>query len=168
MTGVTVVVGNPRPQSRTLAVANRLGARIGQAVGASGEPAVVDLAEHAPRIFERDDPTLDEITKMVAGSRVCVFASPTYKATYSGLLKSFLDRYGDNGLAGVVAVPMMMGAGPGHALAPEVHLRPLLVELGALVPSRGLYVMESQLDDVDAVIGNWLETAAGPLGSLIR
>jgi FMN reductase len=33
-------------------------------------------------------------------------------------------------LEGIVAVPLMLGAGPGHALAPEVFLKPVLAELG--------------------------------------
>ena len=52
-------------------------------------------------------------------------------------------------------------AGLQHALAVEVHLRPVLVELGAIMPARGLYVLESQLDKLDAVVEAWL-TEAGP------
>jgi FMN reductase len=65
-------------------------------------------------------------------------ASPTYKATYPGLLKSFLDWFSTTGLAGVTVVPVMVGAAAQHALAVKTHLRPLLVELGATVPTRGL------------------------------
>jgi FMN reductase len=90
---------------------------------------------------------------------VAVFASPTYKASYTGLLKAFLDRYGSNGLAGVVAVPVMTGGWPGHLLAVEVHLRPVLVELGATVPARGLYVTEPELADTGAAVGTWARTA---------
>ena len=42
-----------------------------------------------------------------------------------------------------------------------MHLRPLLVELGATVVARGLYVLESQLDDLDGVLAPWA-TAAAP------
>jgi FMN reductase len=35
------------------------------------------------------------------------------------MLKAFLDRYGGNGLAGTVAVPVMTGGWPGHLLAVE-------------------------------------------------
>ena len=55
----------------------------------------------------------------------------SFKATYTGLLKLFLDQVPSNGLSGVVAVPLMLGAGPGHAMAPELLLKPVLVELGA-------------------------------------
>jgi FMN reductase len=54
----------------------------------------------------------------------------------------------------------MTGAAPVHALAPEVHLRPLLVELGATTPTRGLYVTEQQFDDLDSVVGAWTDLAS--------
>jgi FMN reductase len=92
-----------------------------------------------------------------------VVASPTYKAAYTGLLKSFLDWFGTTGLAGVTTVPVMVGAGAAHALAVEVHLRPVLVEIGATLPTRGLYVVESDLPRVDDVIESWLVEARGPL-----
>ena len=75
------------------------------------------------------------------------------------MLKAFPDRYGSNGLAGVVAVPVMTGGWPGHLLAVEVHLRPVLVELGAAVPARGLYVTEPELPELDAVVAKWAATA---------
>ena len=52
----------------------------------------------------------------------------------------------------------MLGAGPTHALAPELFLRPLLTELGAVVPVRGLYVVDTQHDRPEAY-ADWLATA---------
>ena len=54
----------------------------------------------------------------------------------------------------------MVGAGAQHALAVEVHLRPVLVEIGATLPTRGLYVTEAQLVVLQDVIGEWLAEAA--------
>lgn len=60
----------------------------------------------------------------------------------------------------------MVGAAPSHALATEVYLRPLLVELGATVPTRGLYVLESQLPELDNVLERWAEEATPALGTI--
>ena len=49
----------------------------------------------------------------------------------------------------------MTGAAPIHALAPEVFLRPLLIELGASVPSRGLFVTEDRFECLDEVVADW-------------
>jgi FMN reductase len=155
---IAVVTGNPKPASRTHGVALAVAAALGAALGAAPS-VVVDLAEHAPRLFDWADPELSALAAAVASADVAIFASPTYKAAYTGLLKAFLDRYGSNGLAGVVAVPVMTGGGPGHSLAVEVHLRPVLVELGATVPARGLYVTEPELPDLDAAVSKWAEAA---------
>ena len=45
----------------------------------------------------------------------------------------------------------MLGAGPAHALAPELTLRPVLTEIGATVPVRGLYVVDAAHDDPDGL-----------------
>ena len=70
-------------------------------------------------------------------------------------------------LAGVVVVPLMVGAGLQHALAVEVHLRPVLVELGATLPTRGLYVTEGQFGELDAVVAAWLADAAPQLRAAV-
>jgi FMN reductase len=160
MTNVAVIIGNPNPGGRT----TRVGQAVGAAIAAGGSGATVtthELAEIAPHLFEWGNDQVAALTAEVAGADVIVAASPTFKATYTGLLKAFFDNYQNDALAGCVAVPVMMGASPLHGLAVEVHLRPLLVELGASVPSRGLYVLESQVDDLDAVVADWA-AQAGP------
>jgi FMN reductase len=72
--------------------------------GATTHP-VVDLAEHAPRLFDSSDAELSGMTAAVAAADVAVFASPTYKACYTGMLKAFLDRYGSNGWPGCWRCP---------------------------------------------------------------
>jgi FMN reductase len=148
---IAVVTGNPKPASRTqgvaLAVADALAAALATTPADPAVPprVVLDLAEHAPSLFDWSAPELSRLTGEVAAADVAIFASPTYKAAYTGMLKAFLDRYGSNGLAGTIAVPVMTGGWAGHMLAVEVHLRPVLVELGATVPARGLYVTEPEV-----------------------
>jgi FMN reductase len=156
---VTVVVGNPRPESRTFRVASAVAGALVAPANGFELGMVLDLASVASQLFDPDAPIIDDLLARVATSDVVVVASPTYKATYTALLKAFLDRYGNDGLAGTIAVPVMTGAAPVHSLAVEVHLRALLVELGASLPSRGLYVLEHQFDDLDAVVGAWAATA---------
>jgi FMN reductase len=156
---IAVVVGNPKPGSRTLGVARAVADELGKAVGAPADHLVIDLAEHAGSLFDREAERLVELTGLVAASELIIAASPTYKATYTGMLKAFFDRYGTNGLAGSVAVPVMTGAGSGHALAAELHLRPLLVELGATVPARAVYVTEGELGELDKSVASWAEAA---------
>jgi FMN reductase len=63
-------------------------------------------------------------------------------------------------------VPMMVGAGREHALAPEHGLRPVLTELGATVPVPGLYVLETAYDDPASYAG-WLDVARPPIAAAL-
>ncbi|WP_262106641.1 NADPH-dependent FMN reductase [Arthrobacter sp. Marseille-P9274] len=133
-----VVAGNPKPGSRTLDAGIRLAARLG------ADPLdIVDVVQLGPGLLGWGDPGVKDALELVAGADLAVIASPTFKATYSGLLKLFLDQFATgDGLRDVVAVPLMLGAGPAHALAPELLLKPVLVELGAVCPAPGLYQLD--------------------------
>src|SRR3954451_23363529 len=149
-----VVVGNPRPGSRTLAAATTVVRRLTDA-----DPELtVDLATLGAGLLDWRGGGVATLVDQVGAAEVVVVASPTYKATYTGLLKLFLDRFaGGTGLRGV-AVPLMLGAGPAHALAPEHLLRPLLTELGAIVPVSALYVLDCDHDRPEAYDA-WLAAA---------
>src|SRR4029077_10082480 len=151
---LAVVVGNPKPASRTLDSALHIA---GELTGRRPD-LVVDLADLGVRLMDWTDPEVSRLVAEVGDADLVVVASPTYKATYTRLLTLFLARFaGGTGLTGV-AVPLMLGAGPLHALAPEVSLRALLTELGAVVPVRGLYVLDSQYDRPEAY-AEWLAVA---------
>ncbi len=156
---VTVVTGNPKPASRTLEAAGLLAADL------AGRPADarVDVVELGPGLLGWGDAAVKEAVESVAGSQLVVFASPTFKATYSGLLKLFLDQFDTaTGLKGVVAVPLMLGAGPAHHLAPELLLKPVLVELGATCPAQGLYLSDKTYTDPESR-RPWVERWRGDL-----
>ncbi|MCF4120959.1 NAD(P)H-dependent oxidoreductase [Antribacter sp. KLBMP9083] len=157
---VVAVAGNPRPGSRTLDAARAAARRITELLGpdaAGADDLPIDLAELSGEIFAADRPAVAAALRRLAAASVVVVATPVYKASYTGLLKSFLDGYGPDGLAGVVAVPLVVSGNPAHSLVGEVHLRPVLVELGAVVPTRALTVVESQLADLGPVIDAWAD-----------
>jgi FMN reductase len=151
---VAVVVGNPKPRSRTLDAATRLATRLGD------EPPnlVIDAVELGPGLLGWGDPAVMEAVTGVQSAGAVVVASPTYKASYTGILKLFLDQFATGSLAGVVAFPLMLGGAWLHSLAPEVFLRPVLVELGATCPVRGLYLLDSDYHDPTGLDG-WVQEA---------
>ncbi|MDQ6696086.1 MAG: NAD(P)H-dependent oxidoreductase [Actinomycetota bacterium] len=169
MTSVGIVVGNPKPKSRTLSAAQSVADVAAAAAGlGDADRFVVDLADLGGDLFDWASARVREAVEQVSAADLIVVASPTYKATYTGLLKSFLDWFSTTGLSGVTTVPVMVGAGPTHALAVEVHLRPVLIEIGATLPTRGLYVLEQQLEDLRPALEAWLVEAAAPLRAAVR
>jgi FMN reductase len=159
---VAVVVGNPKPQSRTLDAATYVAREL-----SGQEPdLVVDLAELGARLLDWQDEAVAGLVAEVGAADLVVFASPTYKAAYTGLLKLFLDRFKTDGLGGI-AIPFMLGGGPGHALAPELTLRPVLTEIGGIVPTKGLYVVDSAYDDPEAY-AHWLGLARPVVSAILE
>ncbi len=148
---VAVVVGNPKPRSRTYQAAHIVAERL------AGRPA--DLVRRSCRRRRR-------AARLVGRRRrrswsppsrradLVVVASPTYKATYTGLLKLFLDRFGAGSMTGT-AVPLMLGGHWKHSLAPELLLKPVLVEIGATCPTAGLFLLDSEFEASDT-LDSWL------------
>ncbi|MEV0970229.1 NADPH-dependent FMN reductase [Microtetraspora glauca] len=161
---IVTLVGNPRAGSRTLDVAVRAAEAVAARIGRTAPPEVVDLAGLAPHLFgPQPSAPLEVALELVLDADLLVVAGPTYKGSYTGLLKAFLDRLPHRALAGKFALPLLVMGDPKHSLAVEVHLRPLLVELGAWVPTPGLALLESRIPELDDVLAGWVDQVAPQL-----
>ncbi|MFL6172434.1 MAG: NADPH-dependent FMN reductase, partial [Marmoricola sp.] len=100
-----VVVGNPKPASRTLDAA----LYVARELGGTEPEHVVDLALVGPELLDWSSSVVADLVTEVGEADLVVVASPTYKGSYTGLLKLFLDRFAaGTGLSGL-AVPLMLG-----------------------------------------------------------
>jgi FMN reductase len=175
---IVALSGNPRPQSRTHALAvtlatelaNVLPAAVGRLSGqeSTAEVTEIELADLGPRVLDPDDPAAKAAFEEMLAGDVLIISSPTYKATYSGLLKSFLDRCEYRGLTGRTAVPIMLARLPGHELAVNLYFATLLLELDAKVPAGGLYVLESDVEDFRSFAAAWAAANAVTLVTASR
>jgi FMN reductase len=157
---VVGVVGNPQPGSRTAGIGLKVGERLSSLAG-SGSAVVIDLAEQPEGLLRWKDPGVEAWRTTVLGARALVVASPTYKASFTGLIKLFLDTFGSGELAGLPTVAVMTGGSADHSLAVQLHLTPVLTEIGASCPARGLYLGGPAVDDPDPVLDPWW-TASEP------
>ena len=158
MTSSVVVVGNPTPGSRT----RKAGEMVVERLTGAGPDAVIELAGLGPALLGFGDPDVAAAKEQVLAADLVVFASPTYKATYTGLLKLFLEQFGAGELGGTKAVALMLGASPAHTLAGELTLKPVLSEIGCSCPTPALFLVDSSWEsspELDA----WLDRAAGVL-----
>jgi FMN reductase len=152
-----VIVGNPKPFSRTLKVASAAADAVASALGLAPGYEIVDLSVLSRRLLlPEPSAAVEDAADLVLKADLLLVASPTFKGTYTGLLKVFFDRLPYRALEGSCALPLLVMNAPQHALAVDVHLRPLLVELGANVPTPGLAVLESELDRLSDVLRPWV------------
>jgi FMN reductase len=159
-----VVVGNPKPASRTLEVALAAADALAASLDVRGRPEIVDLAGLARRLLlPEPSAAIEDAVDRVRSADLLLVASPTFKGTYSGLLKVFLDRLPYLALAHATALPLLVMNSRQHADAVDAHLRPLLTELGATVPGPGLVVLDSELGQLDPLLRQWARAVAREL-----
>jgi FMN reductase len=164
---LTVLVGNPKPASRTLGVALAAAESLADSLGIRHAPDLVDLAGLARRLLlPEPSPAVEDAIDRVRSADLLLVASPTFKGTYSGLLKVFLDRLPYRALASATALPLLVMNSPQHSFAVDAHLRPLLTELGAAVPVPGLVVLDTELGQLDPLLRHWADSVSTVLSDL--
>ena len=114
-------------------------------------------------LWRTTSPAVQEAIATVLGADIVVVSTPVYRATFSGALKVFLDLLPQDALAGKTAVAIATGNTPGHLLAVDHGLRPLLASVGAVTVPTGVYGTELQFKSgqVDARLLERLDRAIG-------
>ena len=160
---VVAIVGNQRPDSRTLRLASGIADGLSAQLG--DVPAgAIDLV-NLPLDEGRFSPELNDL---VRSAQVVIAASPTVMGSYSGLLKLFLDGLPEAALLDKTAIPLMIARQARHAMAADVHLRPALLELGATCSTPSLVALESELASLgaDGLVTAWLERSGSWLSGI--
>lgn len=150
MTGIVVVSGDPRAGSRTSALAVAVGEAIAEQLG-SPRPHVIEVGSLGTGLLTPGDEATATAVTILAEANLLVVATPTYKGSYTGVLKVLLDQLPAQALAGKLAVPVVTAGAAPPATAAEALLRQLLVELGAIVVRPGLPVLEADLPESAAI-----------------
>lgn len=147
---VVVLIGNPKAGSRTRQLAEQAAAALVPTAAAT----TVDIATLAAGLlvpWQLSEQARAAVDQVLAADLV-VLGTPTYKASYPGVLKLFLDTFAAGSLAGTVVQPVITVGGPVHRHLVDIHLRPVLTELGALTPVPSLISTESEIEDSPALL----------------
>jgi len=90
---------------------------------------------------------VDDALTSVSRASIVIASTPVYRATYSGLLKTFFDLMPVNGLVGKTAIPIATGGSPAHQLVIDHGLRPLFASIGAVVTPTAIYGTDSAFEN---------------------
>ena len=131
MPTILAVSGSPSSTSRTVSAVDRALDLLRGDGHTVSHLAVRELPAGDLLAGYRDTPALWQASDAVAQADGVIIATPVYKASYTGLLKAFLDLLPENALAGKVVLPLVTGGTIGHLLAIDYALRPVLTALGA-------------------------------------
>lgn len=153
-------MGNPLTPSRTRVAADHFSDILAEL---GGDVTTIDLALIPVDGLAHGRPEVEaeEALDVMKAADLIMAVTPIYKASYTGLLKLVFDGFQHEALAGKVAIPIMLGAWPGHFLALDHALKPVFSALGAR-PTKGLLVMEKTVDkEANSVAPEVLEEFRG-------
>lgn len=129
--------------SRTDAVGARAVARLRERGHRVADVRVQDLPSESLLWRRTSDPAIAAALAVLESADAVVVSSGVYQASYSGLLKVFLDLLPKAGLRGKVVFPLLTGGSPAHVLSLDYALRPVLQSLGAAHVTAGRYVLSA-------------------------
>lgn len=142
---VLLLGGSPSAPSTTWRLLRLVGERLAALGHRTTALQVRELPAHALLRADLDDPVVAEAVAQVAAADAIVIGTPVYKASFSGVLKTFLDLLPQDGLAGKLVLPLATGGSQSHMLAIDYALRPVLASLGPRHILPGIYATAAQL-----------------------
>jgi FMN reductase len=92
-----------------------------------------------------DSPRIIQAVKNIEQADAVIVATPIYKASYTGVLKSFLDLLPQKALQGKIVLPLAIGGTIAHLLAIDHALKPVLSALNSYHILAGVYVPDTQV-----------------------
>ncbi|MTB88502.1 NAD(P)H-dependent oxidoreductase [Aeromicrobium senzhongii] len=162
-------VGEP---STTRLLADRLAAAAGTALGGASIE-VVNLRELAHEITDAAltgfaAPRLQHVYDQVGEADALIVVVPTFKASYPGLFKSFIDALDNDALIGKVVLLGATGGTARHSMVIDFALRPLFAYLQAVVVPTGVFASPHDWGSSgEGTLQSRIERAAGELTSLL-
>ena len=94
-----------------------------------------------------DDPAVADAVTRAAAADVLVVATPIYRATYTGALKAFFDRFAAGSLAGTAVVLVATAGIADHFLALDTGGRALIASLDGIVVPKVVYAISADFVD---------------------
>ncbi|TDT60138.1 FMN reductase [Enterobacter sp. AG5470] len=94
-----------------------------------------------------DSPALQTLIEQLKSADGLIVATPIYKASFSGALKTLLDLLPERALEGKVVLPLATGGTVAHMLAVDYALKPVLSALKAQEILHGVFADDSQVLD---------------------
>ncbi|NER60785.1 NADPH-dependent FMN reductase [Pseudomonas sp. MAFF212428] len=92
-----------------------------------------------------DSPKVQHFLQLVAQADGLVVATPVYKASFAGALKTLLDLLPERALEHKVVLPIATGGSIAHMLAVDYALKPVLSALKAQETLQGIFADDSQI-----------------------
>jgi FMN reductase len=157
MPDIVAIAGSPSEASRSLAVVEYARRIVSDSGFSSSVIRVRDLDPEDLLYGRVKGHSILQSTRLIEEARAVIITTPVYKASFSGVLKAFLDLLPQNAFNNKVVLPFATGGSPAHLLAIDYALKPVLSALGASQILAGTYIVDSQIQPNAAKTGYELD-----------
>jgi FMN reductase len=137
--------GSPSERSRSAWLLQLAQTRLEGVALQMSTVAIRELPAQALLTADVHHPALQRALGAVAHADLVLVATPIYKASYSGLLKTFLDLLPVDALRVKTVLPLATGGSPAHLLAVDYALKPVLGAMGARSILDAVFATDDQL-----------------------
>ncbi|WP_338452964.1 NADPH-dependent FMN reductase [Niallia oryzisoli] len=144
MSNIVIISGSPTQPSRSYAIASYLNKLLSTQGHQIEQINVRDLPPEDLIYANFNSPAVNQALEKVKQAHALIVISPVYKASYTGVLKTFFDLIPEKGLAEKVILPIANGGSIAHLLSLEYSFKPLFSILGSQEILSGVYLLESQ------------------------
>ncbi|MFC5469841.1 NADPH-dependent FMN reductase [Cohnella suwonensis] len=142
MSRIVIIHGSPTPGSRLNGIVGYVESKWKEKGIEIDHVHVAELpAEALLHANFKDESIIAAVGKVEAASGV-VIASPVYKASFTGILKAFLDLLPQKGLQDKAALPLFIGGTISHLLILDYAIKPVLSVLGSRNIHGGVYAID--------------------------
>lgn len=149
MSKIVIISGSPTPGSRLNALIQSVeSSLLAQGVEVN-HIRVADLPAEALLHANFKDEAIVNAVSLVGDADGVVIASPVYKASFTGVLKAFLDLLPQTGLHGKISLPLFIGGTIAHLLSIDYALKPVLTALGGRHILGGVYAIDQWVERLE-------------------
>jgi FMN reductase len=142
---IVLLGGSPSSPSTTWRLQQLVGERLAELGHRTAALQVRELPAQALLRADHRDPAIADAIARVRDADAVIIGTPVYKASFSGVLKAFLDLLPQDGLAGKLVLPLATGGSQSHMLALDYALRPVLASLAPRHVLPSIYATAEQL-----------------------
>ncbi len=144
MSNIVIISGSPTQPSRSFAIATYLEKLLtskGQQIEVMN---VRDLPPEDLVYANFKSKAINQALDKIEKAHAIIVISPIYKASYTGVLKTFFDLIPEKGLSEKIILPIASGGTVAHLLSLEYAFKPLFSILNCQEILTGVYLVDSQ------------------------
>lgn len=142
MSKIVIIAGSPTLGSRLFGLTDYVQEKLKEAGHSISWFSAAELPAEDLLLANFNSEVVKELNAAVEAADAVIIASPVYKASYSGALKTILDLIPQKGLQGKVVLPLFIGGTIAHLLAVDYALKPVVAALGGTHILSGVFAVD--------------------------